>query len=413
VNGDPNASRRDAGDPYAIVGTPLVDKPWLAEVEVTHERAAALIESQCPALAPVTLSLMGAGWDNTAYLVNGEWVFRFPRRTIAVPLLETEGRVLPALAPRLPCPIPTPVWFGRPDAGYKWPFLGYRRLEGHVASDMDLDDAARAALALPVARFLRALHDVPLAETQAWGVPPDAFGYLDGARLERLARPALADLVARGTLADAGPWLDVLEAGLAALPLAMRMVPPNNYFGLRTPRTMDSASHWYLVHAVGGQILNVNADFAANELVHVLQPYKIIFLTGTGGLLDGDGDLIDSINLSTEYDELMSQPWVHSGMRVKMEQIHELLMQLPPASSVSITRPDELAKELFTHRHTIRYRLERVRDLTGLDVSSTDGRERLGLGLKAMRVLGIASPQGPATEAGAGGGRVRREQKDR
>ncbi len=71
------------------------------------------------------------------------------------------------------------------------------------------------------------------------------------------------------------------------------------------------------------------------------------------------------------------------------------------------------AQRLFTHRHTVRYRLERVRDLTGLDVSSTDGRERLGLGLKAMRVLGIASPQGPATEAGAGGGRVRREAKDR
>jgi acetylglutamate kinase len=44
----------------------------------------------------------------------------------------------------------------------------------------------------------------------------------------------------------------------------------------------------------------------------------------------------------------MHQPWLHSGMRVKMEQIHELLMQLPPSSSVSITRPDELAKELFT-----------------------------------------------------------------
>jgi sugar diacid utilization regulator len=71
------------------------------------------------------------------------------------------------------------------------------------------------------------------------------------------------------------------------------------------------------------------------------------------------------------------------------------------------------AQRLFTHRHTVRYRLERVRDLTGLDVSSTDGRERLGLGLKAMRVLGIASPAGPATEAGAGGGRVPREPKDR
>jgi sugar diacid utilization regulator len=71
------------------------------------------------------------------------------------------------------------------------------------------------------------------------------------------------------------------------------------------------------------------------------------------------------------------------------------------------------AARLYTHRHTVRYRLERVRDLTGLDVASTDGREKLGLGLKAMRVLGIAAPEGPATEAGAGGGRVRREAKDR
>ena len=66
------------------------------------------------------------------------------------------------------------------------------------------------------------------------------------------------------------------------------------------------------------------------------------------------------------------------------------------------------AQRLFTHRHTIRYRLERVRDLSGLDVSSTDGREKLGLGLKAMRVLGIAAPRGPATEHGARGGRVPR-----
>jgi len=71
------------------------------------------------------------------------------------------------------------------------------------------------------------------------------------------------------------------------------------------------------------------------------------------------------------------------------------------------------AQRLFTHRHTVRYRLERVRDLSGLDVGSTDGRERLGLGLKAMRVLGIAAVRGPATEAGASGGRVPRERKDR
>jgi sugar diacid utilization regulator len=71
------------------------------------------------------------------------------------------------------------------------------------------------------------------------------------------------------------------------------------------------------------------------------------------------------------------------------------------------------SQTLYTHRHTIRYRLERVRELSGLDVSSTDGRERLSLGLKAMRVLGIAPPQGPAAEAGAQAGRVPLKEKDR
>jgi sugar diacid utilization regulator len=66
------------------------------------------------------------------------------------------------------------------------------------------------------------------------------------------------------------------------------------------------------------------------------------------------------------------------------------------------------ADTMFTHRHTIRYRLERVRELCGHDISSTEGREKLGLGLKAMRVLGIAAPKGPAMEPGAKGGKVRR-----
>ncbi|MBS1879625.1 MAG: helix-turn-helix domain-containing protein [Actinobacteria bacterium] len=70
------------------------------------------------------------------------------------------------------------------------------------------------------------------------------------------------------------------------------------------------------------------------------------------------------------------------------------------------------AKQLFTHRHTIRYRLERVRELCGHDVSSTEGREKLGLGLKAMRVLGIASPRGPALEPGSKGGKVSRGTED-
>ena len=100
----------------------------------------------------------------------------------------------------------------------------------------------------------------------------------------------------------------------------------------------------------GGQILNINADYAANALVQQLRPYKIVFLTGTGGLLDGEGRVIDSINLTTQYEHLMAQPWIDGGMRVKLEQVKLLLDGLSSASSVSITRPAELAKELFTHK---------------------------------------------------------------
>src|SRR5881394_479400 len=42
------------------------------------------------------------------------------------------------------------------------------------------------------------------------------------------------------------------------------------------------------------------------------------------------------------------------------------------------------------------------------DLFATEGREKLGLGLKAMRVLGIAFPRGPAQEPGAEGGKVPR-----
>jgi sugar diacid utilization regulator len=70
------------------------------------------------------------------------------------------------------------------------------------------------------------------------------------------------------------------------------------------------------------------------------------------------------------------------------------------------------AKQMFTHRHTIRYRLERAKELCGHDVSATEGREKLGLGLKAMRVLGIPPPRGPAMEPGAEAGKVPRNAED-
>ena len=45
------------------------------------------------------------------------------------------------------------------------------------------------------------------------------------------------------------------------------------------------------------------------------------------------------------------------------------------------------AAAIFAHRHTVAYRLERVKELTSLDPTQSEDRERLGLGLKAYRII--------------------------
>jgi acetylglutamate kinase len=98
-----------------------------------------------------------------------------------------------------------------------------------------------------------------------------------------------------------------------------------------------------------GQIVNLGSDTAVRELAVATQPYKMIFLTETGGLLGEDGRVVSAVNLAEDFDFLMEQPWVHSGMRSKLQEIKKLLEGLPHSSSASITSPDHLAKELFTH----------------------------------------------------------------
>ena len=100
----------------------------------------------------------------------------------------------------------------------------------------------------------------------------------------------------------------------------------------------------------GGQVMNINADVAARQLVLAIQPYKIIFLSPTGGLLNRDGRIMSAINLETDFDRLMKADWVHSGMRLKLQQIYEMLCELPASCSVSITSAENLTRELFTYR---------------------------------------------------------------
>jgi acetylglutamate kinase len=96
------------------------------------------------------------------------------------------------------------------------------------------------------------------------------------------------------------------------------------------------------------EILNINADIATVELVKAINPYKAIFLSETGGIFNKTDQLIPNINLALEYEEFIQEEWLHSGMKLKLQQIKSLLDYLPKTASVSITEPINLPKELFT-----------------------------------------------------------------
>ena len=135
---------------------------WDAEVVVDEALVGALLSEQFPGLDATSARLLGEGWDNSVWVVEEVWAFRFPRREIAIPGFERELAVLPRLAPLLPVPIPEPRFVGVASERFRWPFFGAPFLAGRELTDADLDDEAREDLGAQLGQFLRLLHDIEL-----------------------------------------------------------------------------------------------------------------------------------------------------------------------------------------------------------------------------------------------------------
>ena len=69
------------------------------------------------------------------------------------------------------------------------------------------------------------------------------------------------------------------------------------------------------------------------------------------------------------------------------EQYSSDLMGTLEAYLANDCNTNQTATAIHAHRHTVGYRLDRIRELSGLDPSRSEDRERLGLGLKAYRII--------------------------
>ena len=130
--------------------------------------AADAIHRAFPDLEEAPVRALKQGWSYWTF-AHGDRVFRFPRTANDAGLMNREIRLLPAIAPHLPVPIPVPRWIG------EWqgrPFAGYPAIEGRGLRRDVLFGPGGGAIARDIGAFLTALHNSPLEQAA------EAFGML-------------------------------------------------------------------------------------------------------------------------------------------------------------------------------------------------------------------------------------------
>lgn len=127
-----------------------------------------LITSACPELTVVTATVhTGDGQFNDILLVNDDLLFRFPRSAEVARNYATQRALLHYLQGKLPLPIPQPLYTSPINAPWESTFTGYRKLPGqpfYRGALANINEASRRRLAAQLGGFLRALHQLPLAD---------------------------------------------------------------------------------------------------------------------------------------------------------------------------------------------------------------------------------------------------------
>ena len=186
-----------------------------------------LVAAQFPHWAALPIEPVAhGGWDNATFHLGDEMLVRMPSAAEYALAVDKEHRWLPALAPQLPRPVPTPLARGEASAEYPFPWSVYAWLEGEPARVDRI--SAPDLFGEHLAEFVAALRSIdttggPRPGTHNWfrGGSLRTFEPLLEQALETLGDHVDADLAREiWSAARGAPWDGVTCGSTATSPRA-------------------------------------------------------------------------------------------------------------------------------------------------------------------------------------------------
>ena len=134
----------------------------------TAEYIHKVLQECFPTLAVEQIDPLGAGYNCEAFLINKQYVFKFPKNEKANDSLETEVRVLKFLEGKLPLSIPKIEFVCNESQSFPYRVIGYQQIKGRILTPQiysSFTASEKEALAKSLADFLRALHAIPVPDS--------------------------------------------------------------------------------------------------------------------------------------------------------------------------------------------------------------------------------------------------------
>ena len=124
------------------------------------------IRSAYPDLRIASVEFNGDGQNNDVLVVNGEFIFRFPKYAGALKRLKLETAILTGIQGHVSLPVPAPIFVNIERRAVSEAFMGYRKLAGEplwreTFRTID-DDETLVRSASQLGRFLKELHSIPV-----------------------------------------------------------------------------------------------------------------------------------------------------------------------------------------------------------------------------------------------------------